>query len=116
MAKTVLAEAPAAADEPPAPAMMKVQIKVTFAWSNHPFMKHLAHVRDLEVLDDGSETLAEVKDRFAAAEGVPVEMVQFMWFDQTIGRCVARLYAEARRRHPLVSPLSQIDINVTPPS
>ena len=81
-----LAEAPAAADETPAPALMKVSVKVTFAWSNHPSMQHLTHHRDLMVLDDGSESLAQVKERFAEAEGVPVEMVQFMWFDQTIGR------------------------------
>lgn len=42
------------------------------------------------MLDDGSETLAEVKDKFAAAEGVPVDMVQIMWFDNTIGRCATQ--------------------------
>lgn len=87
MVAIVLAEAPAAADETPAPAFMKVSVKVTFAWSNHSSMQHLTHYRDLQVLDDGSETLAQVKERFAEAEGVPVEMVQFMWFDKTIGRC-----------------------------
>ena len=87
VAATIHAEAPAAADETPAPARMTLHVKVTFAWSNHSSTDHLTHNRDVEILDDGSETLAEVKARFAEAEGIPVEMVRFLWFDETIGRC-----------------------------
>lgn len=94
-----LADAPAAAEETPAPSFMKVAVKVTFAWSNHPSMQHLTHFREMEILDDGSETLATVKDRFAEAEGIVVDMVQFMWFDQTIGRC-AREVRETRSKTP----------------
>lgn len=104
MVAIALAEAPAAADETPAPAFMKVSVKVTFAWSNHASMQHLTHYRDLQILDDGSETLAQVKQRFADAEGVPVEMVQFMWFDMTIGRCARG--GGVPHSHPLPSPVA----------
>jgi hypothetical protein len=98
VAATIHAEAPAAADETPPPARMTLHVKVTFAWSNHSSTDHLTHHRDVEILDDGSETLAEVKARFAEAEGIPVEMVQFLWFDETIGRCARSIDPRAPGR------------------
>ena len=41
---------------------------------------------------------ASFKQRFADAEGVPVEYVQFLWFDRPIGRCAPRV--AARRERP----------------
>ena len=108
VAATIHAEAPAAADETPAPARMTLHVKVTFAWSNHSSTDHLTHNRDVEILDDGSETLAEVKARFAEAEGIPVEMVRFLWFDETIGRCARSIEPRpGRARRAASSGISQ---------
>ena len=104
VAAATLTDAPAAADETPAPKPMKITVKVSFAWSAHASMDHLVHHRELETPDDGSETLASFKQRFADAEGVPVEYVQFLWFDRPIGRCAQRVAARRerpRRRGPL---------------
>lgn len=98
VAAATLTDAPAAADETPAPKPMKITVKVSFAWSAHASMDHLVHHRELETPDDGSETLASFKQRFADAEGVPVEYVQFLWFDRPIGRCAPRV--AARRERP----------------
>ena len=98
VAAATLTDAPAAADETPAPKPMKITVKVSFAWSAHASMDHLVHHRELETPDDGSETLASFKQRFADAEGVPVEYVQFLWLDRPIGRCAPRV--AARRERP----------------
>jgi len=78
------AGAPAAAKRVP------LTIKVCHAWSNHWSVEHLVHRRVVEIAEDGSDTLASVKDAFAEIEGVPVDMVMFMWMDRPIGRCAGR--------------------------
>ena len=80
------ARAPAAADETPPPKRIPLRVKVTHAVSNHISTEHLTHHRTIEIMDDGSDTLCDVKSRFALAEGIPVEQVRFLWFDQTIGK------------------------------
>lgn len=85
-APTPPARAPATADEDPPPRPIAVRIKVTHAVSNHVSTDHLTHHREVSILDDGSDTLGDVKSRFADAEGIPVEQVRFLWFDQTIGK------------------------------
>ena len=80
------ARAPAAADETPPPKRIPLRVKVTHAVSNHISTDHLTHHRTIEIMDDGSDTLYDVKSRFALAEGIPVEQVRFLWFDQTIGK------------------------------
>ena len=84
-ATTEHARAPAAADETPAPKPITIRVKVTHAVSNHVSMDHLTHYREVDILDDGSDTLADVKRRFAASEGIDVTYVRFLWFDRTIG-------------------------------
>jgi hypothetical protein len=83
---TAHARAPAAADETPPPQRVPIRIKVTHAVSNHVSMNHLTHFRKVEIMDDGSDTLGDVKRRFAENEGIDVSVVRFLWFDQTLGR------------------------------
>ena len=85
-ATTEHARAPVAADETPAPKRITIRVKVTHAVSDHVSMDHLTHYREVDILADGSDTLAEVKRRFAANEGIDVAVVRFMWLDQTLGR------------------------------
>ena len=85
-ATTEHARAPVAADETPAPKRITIRVKVTHAVSDHVSMDHLTHYREVDIMDDGSDTLADVKKRFAAKEGIDVAFVRFLWFDQTIGR------------------------------
>jgi hypothetical protein len=53
-----LAAAPASSEESaPPPQLMKINIKVSFAWSNHPSMNHLMHSREIEVGADAPPPL-----------------------------------------------------------
>ena len=93
-AETIPSPAPApessGAGAPAAAKRVPLTIKVCHAWSNHWSVEHLVHRRVVEVAEDGSDTLASVKDAFAEIEGVPVDMVMFMWMDRPIGRCAGR--------------------------